>query len=75
MPKAEDWGMGFVTVDDDLKLRFEEAVHQGDDDVKGEDNKVSLLGSPLEVVFWTDLNGGGMSEGGGDNQFVVRYVE
>ena len=43
--------MGFVTVDDDLELRFEEAVHWGDDDVKGEDNKVSLLGSPLEVVF------------------------
>ena len=39
--------------------------------MKGKDNKIGFLGSPLEVVFGTDLNGSGMSEGGGNDQFVI----
>ena len=33
------------------------------------------LGPPLEVMFRTDLNGSGMSEGGGDDGLVVCYVK
>ena len=51
MPETKDGGMGFVAIDDDLELQFKEAVHWGDDDMKGEDDKVSFLGSPLEIVF------------------------
>ena len=50
MPKAEDGGVGFVTVNDDLKFGFEEAVNRGDDNVEGEDDKIIFLRSPLEIV-------------------------
>ena len=67
--------MRFVAVDDYLELGFKEAVHRRDDDVKGEDDKVIFLSSPLEVMFWTNLNGSGMGEGGGNDGFIVRNVE
>ena len=37
MPETEDSRVGFVTVDNYLELRFEEAVYWRDDDVEGED--------------------------------------
>ena len=75
MPKTKYSGMGFVAVDDDLELGFKEAVHRGNDDVKGGDDEVGLLGSPLKVVLRTNLNGGRVSEGSGNNQFIVSDVE
>ena len=75
MPEAEDGGMRFVTVNDDFKLGFEEAVDRRDDDVEGEDDKVIFLASPLEVMLRANLNRSGVSEGGGNNGFVVRNME
>ena len=75
MPKAEDGRMGFVTVDDYFELRFKETVHWQNDDVEGEDDKVSLLSSPLKVVFRANLYRGRVSEGSGDDQFIVRNME
>ena len=75
MPEAEDGGMGFITVNDYFELGFKEAVNRGDDNVEGEDDKVIFLGSPLEVMLRTNLNGSGVSERGGDDGFVVHNVE
>ena len=75
MPKTKDGRVRLVAVNDYLELGFKEAVHWRYDNVEGEDYKVSLLGLPLEVVFRTDLNRSGVSEGGGDNWFVVCNVE
>ena len=51
MPKTEDGRMGFVAVDDNLELRFKEAVNWGNDNVEGEYNEVIFLGPPLEVML------------------------
>ena len=75
MPKAKDGGVRFVTVNDDLEFWLEETVNQGYDDVEGKDDEVIFLGSPLKVMPQTDLNGSGVSEGGGNNRFVVRNME
>ena len=75
MPEAEDSGMRFVTVGDYLELGFKEAIHRRNDNVKGEDDKVIFLSSPLEVMLQANLNGSGMSEGGGNDGFIVRNVE
>ena len=75
MPEAKDGRMGFVTVDNNFELRFKEAVNWRDDDVEGEDNEVIFLSSPLKVMLQADLNGSGMSKGGGYDGFVVRNVE
>ena len=82
MPEAKDGRMGFVTINNNLELGLEEAVNRRDDDVEGEDDDVEgeddeviFLSSPLEVIFRADLNGGGMSEGGGYYGFVVCNVE
>ena len=75
MPKAEDGWVRFVTVNNYLELQLEEAVYQRDDDVEGEDDEIIFLGSPLEVMFRADLNGSGVSKGGGNNGFIVRNVE
>ena len=40
-----------------------------------EDDEVIFLGSPLEVTLRADLNGSGMSKGGGYDGFVVCNVE
>ena len=67
--------MRFVTVDDYFELGFEETVHRRNDDVKGEDDEIIFLSSPLEVMFQADLDGSGVSKGGGNNGFIVRNVE
>ena len=51
MPKTKDSRVGFVTVDDNFELWFEEAVHWGDDNMEGEDDEIIFLSSPLKVVF------------------------
>ena len=75
MPETKDSRVGLVAVNDYLELRFKEAVHQRDDDVEGEDDKVIFLASPLEVMLRANLNRSGVSEGGGNNGFVVRNME
>ena len=75
MPETKDGGMRFVTVDDNLEFGFEEAVDWGNDNVEGEDDETIFLSSPLEVVLQTDLNRGGVSEGGRNNRFVIRNME
>ena len=75
MPEAEDGGMRLVTVDDYLELGFKEAVHWRNDNVKGKDDKIIFLSSPLKVMLRPDLDGSGMSEGGGNDGFVVHDME
>ena len=75
MPETKDSRVGLVAVNDYLELRFKEAVHQRDDDVEGEDDKVIFLSSPLEVMLRTDLDRSGMSKRGGNDGFVICNVE
>ena len=75
MPKTEDGGVRFVTINDNLEFRFEETIDQGDDNVEREDNEVIFLGPPLEVVLRADLYRGGVSKRGGDDGSVVCNVE
>ena len=75
MPKAEDGGMRFVAITDDLELWFKETVNRGDDNMEGEDDKIIFLGPPLEVMFRPDLDRGGVSKRGRNNGLVVRNVE
>ena len=75
MPKTKDGRMGFVAVDNDLELWFEEAVDRGNNDMKGEDNEIIFLGPPLEVVLQSNLNRSGVGEGGGNNWFIVCNVK
>ena len=75
MPKANNGGMGFVAIRDDLIVGLEEAKDRGYDDVKGDNDMIGFLGSPLEVVFCSYLNGGGKREGEGYDGFVVGKME
>ena len=75
MPQANDGWVGFVAIGDNLIVGFEEAKDGGDDDVEGDNNMIGLLGSPLEVMFSSYLNGRGEREGEGDDGFVISKVE
>ena len=75
MPKTDDGRMGFIAIGNDLIVGFKEAKDGGDDNVKGDNNMIGLLGSPLEVVLCSYLNGRGESEGERDNGFVISKVE
>ena len=67
--------MGFIAVRNDLIVGFEEAKDGGYDDVKRDNNMIGLLGSPLEVMLRSYLNGGRKREGEGDDGFVVGKME
>ena len=75
VPQANDRGMGFVAVGNDLIVRFEEAEDGGYDDVERDDNVIGLLGSPLEVMLSSYLNRRGEREGEGNDGFVVGKME
>ena len=75
MPKADDGWMGFIAVRNDLIVGFEETKDRRDDDMEGDNNMVSLLGSPLEVMFGSYLNGGGEGERKRDDGFVICEME
>ena len=75
MPKTEDGRMGFVAVDDNLELRFEEAVNWGNEDVEGEDNEIIFLGPPLKVVLQANLNRSRVGEGSRNYWLVVHNVK
>ena len=75
MPEAEDGGVRFVTINNNLELGFEETIDWGDDNVEGEDDEVIFLGPPLEVMLRADLNRSGVSKGGRDDGFVIRNVK
>ena len=75
VPKANDGWVRFVTVGDDLIVGFKEAKDGGDDNVKGDDNMIGLLRSPLEVMLCAYLNGRGEGEREGYDRFVVGKME
>ena len=75
MPKTDDGRMGFIAIGNDLIVGFKEAKDGGDDNVKGDNNMIGLLGSPLEVVLCSYLNGGGEGERKRDDGFVICEME
>ena len=75
MPETKDGGMRFVAVDDNFELGFKETVYWGNDDVEEEDDEVSLLSPPLEIMLRTNLNRSGVGEGSGNNGLVIGNVE
>ena len=75
MPEAKDGGVRLVAINDNLEFWFKETIDRGDDNVEGEDDEIIFLGPPLEVMLRADLNRGGVSEGGGNDGFVVRNMK
>ena len=75
VPKTDDGWMGFIAVRDDLIVGFEEAKDGGNDDVERDNNMISLLGPPLEVMLCSYLDRRGERKGEGDDGFVVSKME
>ena len=75
MPKANDQGMGFVAVRNDLIIGFEEAEDGGNDDMERDNNVIGLVRSPLEVMFGSYLDRRGEHEGEGYDGFVVSKMK
>ena len=75
MPETNNRRMGFITVGNDLIVGFKEAEDGGDDDMERDNDVIGLYGSPLEIVFGPNLNGGGECEGEGNDGFIICKVE
>ena len=75
VPEANDRWMGFVAVRYYLIVGLEEAKDGGNDDMERDNNMIGLLGSPLEVMLRSYLNGRGEREGEGYDGFVVSKME
>ena len=75
MPKTDDGRMRFVAVRNDLIVGLEEAKDGGNDDMERDNNMIGLLGSPLEVMLCSYLNGRGECEGEGYDGFVISEME
>ena len=75
MPEANDRGMRFVAIRNNLIIGFEETEDGGNDDVERDNDVIGLLRSPLEVVLGSYLDRRGEREGEGYDGFVVGKME
>ena len=75
MPKTDKGWVRFITIGNDLIVGFKEAEDGGDDNMKRDNDMISLYGSPLKVVFRPYLDGRGECEREGDDGLVVSKME